>query len=80
MNRAQKNAWFGLGYSLIALVLILFIGAISISRAFQTFGWIFGLTGVAALIFTILVFCSFVFRRRKSGDIEAALYSSGHSY
>ena len=71
MNRAQKNAWFGLGFSLIALVLILFIGAISISRAFQTFGWIFGLTIAAALIFTVLVFCSLIFRKRKSGDIEA---------
>ena len=69
MNRAQKNAWFGFGFSLIASILILFIGAISISRAFQTFPWIFGFTGAAALIFGVLLFCSLIFRKKKGNNV-----------
>ncbi len=69
MNRAQKNALFGFGFSLIASILILFIGAISISRVFQTFPWIFSFTGAAALIFGALLFCSLFFRKKKGGNI-----------
>jgi hypothetical protein len=71
MNRAHKNAWFGFGFSIIATILMLFIFALTVSRSFQTFPWIFGFTGAAALIFSILLFCSIVFRGRQLGDIDA---------
>lgn len=71
MNRVQKNVWFGLGFSLVANILIGFIFTLSCSASFQTFPWIFGSTGAAAFIFIILLLCSFIFRRRRSGDIEA---------
>ena len=69
MNRAQKNAWFGFGFSLIASILILFIGAHSISISFQTFPWIFGFTSAVALIFGVLLFCSLIFRKKKGNNV-----------
>ena len=71
MNRAQKNTWFGFGFSIIATILMLFIFALTVSRSFQTFSWIFGLTGAAVFVFITLLLCSFIFRKRRSGDIEA---------
>ena len=71
MNRAQKNAWFGLSFSLIASILILFIFAIFSHLQIQTFPWIFGVSGAAALAFIVLLLCSFIFRKRQNGDIEA---------
>jgi hypothetical protein len=71
MNRAQKNSWFGFCFSIIATILMLFIIAISVSHSFQTFPWIFGFTGAAALIFGILLFSSIILRRRRLGDIDA---------
>lgn len=71
MNRAQKNAWFGFGFSLIASTLMLFIIMLTCSTAFQTFPWVFGFTGVVAVVFVILLLFSFIFRKRSTGDIEA---------
>ena len=69
MNRAQKNAWFGFWFSVIATILMLFIFALTVSRSFQTFPWIFGFTGAAALIFGVLLFCSLIFRKKKGNNV-----------
>ena len=71
MNRAQKNAWFGLGFSLVADGLMIFILALSCTRSVQTFPWIFGTTGLMALLFVLLLLISSICRKRQSSDIDA---------
>jgi hypothetical protein len=69
MNRAQKNAWFGLGFSLVADFLIAFM--IFLSFTFLTLPRIFAGLSFAGLTFGVLLFCSLLFRRRQTNDIDA---------
>ena len=71
MNRTQKNAWFGLGFSAIGDLIIAIMIVMSLSNKFVTLPFIFGTTGFAILAFGILLFCSLLFRRRRTGDIDA---------
>lgn len=69
MNRAQKNAWFGLGFCMVADFLIAFV--FYLSCTFPTVSKIFGGVSIAMLAFAVLLLCSFIFRRRRLGNIGA---------